>query len=442
MQNLLSPVPAPRDRTEARRLPAEGPDTSTVAADERAAHDLGLFIIWKNARHAQDRILTDLAQRFELLRVYEMHWSPALMLQNFQRFYADMDLRGIYHALRKGAGPFLLATVVDPDPSFERRETTRGWRTVNANLLDPKQRYRDWTGPFLVHSTETAWETNRDLSMLLGVGAEQYRKANPTSWDGRIETIARDIIGANGWDSLQELFWVLNRSVNYAAIFNAPPGDDTAPDIDLVTDNYWALHALTNTRLHPPIAPDGGRFTIIVDDRPLSIGIRFAGDGYYDPRMAADMLRARVLDPDGYYRPSDADGFVALAYQTLAHKAAPGRDETAGLIAMASKQGIAGWTRESLADPEQGKSLLRALLQDRGYACCAPRDRSVPFDRALLAQQPTLARRLADTAGRQAARARQAVLVPLLGRVWRSRDRLLLHLPLLRTIKMRLRGIR
>ena len=130
---------------------------SAATDDARAAREFGLFIIWEKARSQQDRILADLERRFKLLGVYEFHWTRSLTAENFRRFYSDTDIRGAYQALHKGAGPFILVTLIDPQPCFELRKTTKGWRKINVRLLDAKMQYRAWTGKFQVHCAELAW---------------------------------------------------------------------------------------------------------------------------------------------------------------------------------------------------------------------------------------------------------------------------------------------
>src|SRR4029077_3311525 len=63
--------------------------------DEGAARQLGVFVIWEKARGAEDRILADLANHFEVLHVYDVHWSRSLVTQNYRRFYSDVEVRGI-----------------------------------------------------------------------------------------------------------------------------------------------------------------------------------------------------------------------------------------------------------------------------------------------------------------------------------------------------------
>ena len=83
------------------------PHKNTEAAARVHAAEPDLFVVWANARHLQDDILAELGRRFRISGVRELYWTRQLVTANFQRFYSDLDLRGVYHRLNKGAGPFL-----------------------------------------------------------------------------------------------------------------------------------------------------------------------------------------------------------------------------------------------------------------------------------------------------------------------------------------------
>ena len=54
-----------------------------------------LYVIWSKGRHQEARILEDLGSRFEIRQVFEVEWSGKYAVDNFQRFYGDIDVRGI-----------------------------------------------------------------------------------------------------------------------------------------------------------------------------------------------------------------------------------------------------------------------------------------------------------------------------------------------------------
>src|SRR5215213_8160135 len=205
--------------------PAAAGNRAVPQADsERAASQVGVFVIWEKARGASDRILAHVADRFDVLHVYDVHWSRSLVTQNFRRFYSDVDVRGIAHLDVKGAGPFLAVTVLDRAPLMEERVTARGLRLVNSRFVDAKLTVRAWTSEYAVHSGENEWENARDLTMLLGEDPRSHLERSPVPWDGHVERLDRDVVGARGWASSGELFRVLNEAELYAVLEPEDPG--------------------------------------------------------------------------------------------------------------------------------------------------------------------------------------------------------------------------
>lgn len=416
-------------------------DTSEVVTENRRdPPELGLFIIWENARDLQDRILSDMRSRFELVSAYEVHWTPALVTRNFERFYSDLDVRGVYHVLNKGAGPFTAVTVLDPHPSFEDRMTSRGRRTVNARFLDAKLRYRAWTSGLEVHCGETSWETNRDLTMLLGIDAQSYLDTIEEHRDKEIARLERDLTGTQGWPSTAELFGTLNHAVLYAVMRDSEslPGVRSLQgrrEIELMTDEYHALHTILNARPLLRAAPHGGKFRVSVGAGHIEVGIRSVGDQYYDPRWARELLASRALDSRGFYRLSDRDHFETLAYHAIVHEPTLGNEVKDVLSGIAARLGTDSWTRAVLDDPRKVKTLLDQLLQERGYSYVRPLDATVFYNSQFLrSRRPTVREKTAGLRKWFFAMGRR-LTGPIIGGYLRARDRALLRAPWVRTVK-------
>ena len=103
----------------------------------------GLFVLWDAVRSHESEILADLERRFGVVSVTEVEWTPGRVERNYERFYSDLDVRGVYHVLNKGAGPLLAVVLWDPDPIVEVRGTSRGPRDVTAHFLNARLRYRE-----------------------------------------------------------------------------------------------------------------------------------------------------------------------------------------------------------------------------------------------------------------------------------------------------------
>ena len=86
-----------------------------------------------------------------------------------------------------GTGDFLLVVLEDPTPEYGMRETSSGPRRVNVRLFDKKQEYRRWTGGgHRIHTSDTSYETDKDLTLLLGVDEAGFCSRYPGSSRGEV----------------------------------------------------------------------------------------------------------------------------------------------------------------------------------------------------------------------------------------------------------------
>lgn len=400
-----------------------------------------LFVIWANGRHREKEIIRDLNERFDVLNVSEVTWSPNKVAENFQRFYADIDVRGIYHRFSKGPGPFIAITVVDRSPVMEERETSRGPRIVNGRFIDAKTLYRAWAGELAVHCTENAWETDRDVFMLFGVGMQQNRNEIAGRWSGEITKVIRDVTGAHGWSSEKELFGALNRAVEYVMVTgpDRPPflGKDT--ELNLLAADGRALHTVLRAQPKEP-ASAGGSFRVPIGQGKAAIGLRNPQDGFFPAAFAWRILRSRKLAAGGVFVPDEREAFGALAYHELMHRRAPERVTFECLLSQAEKLGIAGWTSTEAANPQALRSLLRAELAQAGEDFTRPLDADVYFNRSIAGLDGSWPVTGAAVIARNFMRLQQRAKYSMRSLYWDMRDRLLIAAPGLRTLKRRLTG--
>ena len=356
----------------------------TASGDEAPEH--GLFVFWERARRDEREILADLARRFRPIQAYEIRWTPALVRRNFERFYSDLEVRGVYHEISKGAGPFVAATLIDPHPVYDERQTSRGLRTVNTNFHDAKVEYRERVGHLGLHCSETAVETRRDLAMLLGLDVRQLDVDVPLEpWNGQVERIDIDIAGANGWDSESDLLRSLNASVSYV-VLGGPAGgaslfDDTA-EPQLLTSDYHAIHTVMNAKPvlgRPPRW--GGRFTVDVGGCRQPLSIRPVGDGFIDSDWAHECLEHRILDDRQFYRPSEPDDLATRCYLALTRqrRLADGDRRLIRRLADEEFEGPGLASTQSIGRTE-ATEVINCYLSKRGYTHTFPRDPTVEHD--------------------------------------------------------------
>ncbi len=348
----MSPPPAPT-----------APAASPARADP--ATGLGLFVLWPRARPWQARVLADLARDFTVVDLTEVHWRPEETARNYRRFYSDIPIRGAAHQHNKGTGPLLAIVVRDPAPALGLRDTTRGPRRVNVRMLAAKQRHRQWAPALGVHCTENAWETRRDLALLLDQDVASLL-ARP-AWSGPPAHRRADLVGAQGWSSWAAVARVLDRTA--AHVWLDGPGPPT-----VLTDRYPDLPVLLGaTHRHARLAPEGGAHRLRVAERDDDLVVRFVGDGFLDAGWARALLARRQRGPDGRWRPAPEDALALALYRAALHRW-PLAPETRARLARA-----AGHDPGALSGPG-ATAHLAAWLDGQGFGRPRPADLRVAFD--------------------------------------------------------------
>ena len=289
--------------------------------------ELHFFIIWEHGRHKEKEIVADIGKHFKILGCYDILWSPSYATSNFARLYGVQRLSGWRLARKRGAGRFLLITVWDENPVYELAEALTGFECLNTNMLKLKKLYRSWTdrkGINGVHSSIRPEETNWNLTLILGKNADDYLASINSPWDGSFEKIDKDILGAHGWNSLEEAFYALNNTVNYAVLRNfegLPHNFDPSihKDIDLLTDERNRLISVLNPRKTKPLRSPV-QLKVSVDGKLIDWDVRQVGDDYYCLQWEQDMLQDKVLTSENVYVLNGEHHFYSLIYHALVHK--------------------------------------------------------------------------------------------------------------------------
>ncbi|RZD42794.1 MAG: hypothetical protein CXT78_08890 [Thaumarchaeota archaeon] len=323
---------------------------------------LHIFIIWKNARYMTDKILEDIKKQFELLEVYEVHWSTEFFSDNMSRFYGVKLPPGKAYskANQHEFGPFLLCILEDKNPKYNYVETPNGEELlVNINTYDAKQTYREWTGGGNnVHSSNTEEETEHDLVLLLGKNLKDVRNNLSEFWNEQIKKIDYDLIGFNGWKNLKQLFYVLNATTNYIVLRNFEEFPDTYTfenheDIDILTNEFPQIEFIVNKQ-----KPSNERPYVNIGDQKVLFDFREPGDGYYDETWSNDILNCKVLSSGGFYVPNTEDYFYSLLYHMLIHKGKLLDDYTERLWLLASKLKIHDVVKKTFSNYHDLKIIL------------------------------------------------------------------------------------
>jgi hypothetical protein len=226
---------------------------------------LYVFVLWSAARAEEERILADLAERFEVLDVVEVTWSPdERFSRSLTRMYGDALPPGSDKEVHCGTGPFLAVVVRDSGPRFRPRHAGGKRKLVNSRVYDARLRYREWTGGgYRVHASDSVLETDRNLVLLFGEGVEEFAARPPRAG---VRAHAADPVGTSGWNSVDQLLRAL---APYGAR-PAPAAGDVALRV-VASDAWWAEHIAGGLEVGPGVreVQIGGRgVRLRIDQRP------------------------------------------------------------------------------------------------------------------------------------------------------------------------------
>ena len=275
--------------------------------------ELHLFIIWKNALDNKDGIITDIKKAFSIRNMFMINWSDKNYSPNLSRFYGTSLPEGSHKELHCGRGNFLLIIVEDNKPVYEERQTSHGPEVVNINMFDKKTLYRDWTGGgHKIHATNNEKEFNHDITLLLGVNKEDFVKKYKPNKD--VININQDLPGADTWNNIEEMFYVLNNCIDYVVLrdFENDLSElyNLSYDADLLCKNkedaLWILNGTSDGKVK-------------LKDSECLFDIKYVGDGYYCTAMEEDILKTRKFN-NFYYIPEKEYWYMSSLYHALIHK--------------------------------------------------------------------------------------------------------------------------
>lgn len=339
--------------------------------------EVHLFIIWENAREKENEILEDIKSNFTILGLYNITWSREKFSQNLSRFYGTNLPKNSGKEQHCGNGTFLLVIVEVENPIYEKRDTSKGMQTVNINMFDKKTYYRELTGGgHKIHATNSEEETNHDLSLLLGKNIADYLKNFDPNQEIQPIEWKKDLIGAEGFQNVEEMFYTLNNCIHYTILRNY----ETLPeeiyvnhhnDIDILCDNLEnAVYILNGEKVFPETYRI--HYKVKAGDKFAYFDIRHIGDNYYYYKMEQDLLKNRIYQEKGFYTLNEEDYFYSLLYHALLHKPQFAEDYQKRLQKMKPQ-------KENLETEEDYIKTLNQWLLEKGYSIIKPTDKSVAY---------------------------------------------------------------
>lgn len=347
-----------------------------------------LVIIWNRAQSYNDIILNNINDSFHVVTATTILWDSYLFSDNLKVFYSCswqfFPSARIKKALKEkedycGTGPFLAIVFNDPNPCMGWRDTSNGRQWVNTRVFDKKEKYRILTGGgHLIHASNNAEETNRDLTILFGLNTEDYLKLCNNS-SNKENVWKKNCMGVGGYQSITQFFYVLNNSINYCVLRNHEclPNEYTKKghgDIDLLVENKQQIVCLT---LANSIFSESYRVyhTVNVSGEEIPFDFRFIGDSYYDVMWEKHILEHRKLIRNSFYAPSAEDQYYSLLYHAYIQKNEVNPDYLPILTLYGKAIG-----KCFEPDVKLAISQLDDYLQQHDYEYIVPEDKTVVYN--------------------------------------------------------------
>lgn len=194
-------------------------------------------------------------------------------------------------------------------------------------------------------------------------------KINNRSLIGKntIYQIEEDLIGTYNWDSLSQLFQILNKSTNWLILRNFEELKDTdefqGDDIDILCEDLEYFTAIMNAKRRY-----GGRcsYYVLVNNQNIPLDIRFVGDKYIDPLWAYNMLRTKEL-----YKhipvPSKYNYFFSLLYHSKLQKKSVKQIYIKRLDDLASQINFKNLPKNFVLNNSLSADILNSFLHSNTY---------------------------------------------------------------------------
>lgn len=334
-----------------------------------------LFILWENALYKKEEILLEIKNKFRIINIYEIEWSKEKFVENIIRFYGTNLPNAKEKTEHCGNGKFLLIIVNDENPIYEKRNTSKGEKIVNINMFDAKEKFRQLTGGgHKVHATNDEIETNHDITLLLDVNLKDYKQQE----NKEIISIKKDLLGANGWKNVNEMFYALNNCLNYAILRNYESLPEEIyvnghNDIDIICDSFENAAYILNAE---KVFPEEYRihYRAKVQDKYANFDFRYIGDNYYFKDLEERILKNRIYNEKGFFTLNEDDYFYTLLYHALIHKNIFKEDYKKRLIKMKPELITEQSTEDDMI------LSLKNWLKQNDYIAVKPIDKSVYFN--------------------------------------------------------------
>ena len=349
---------------------------------------LYIVLVFPGGRHALPQMMDDLRATLSVRRVYEVTWSAECAERNYERLYAvRYDGKAACECVWGGSISCIL--VEDENPVFAREETPRGSELVNVHLSAKEKLYGEWAGSAeWGYVTYQERDTNLVFQLLTGRNLEDLcRTLHAGDDSAEPELLSRDLPGAAGWSTPQELFYALGSVAEYvvlreAAVALAESDAAEAVQYDVLVR---ACKVQPGIILNTPVTRNGARSfcEVTVGGRLCRLVLWDEEYDYLDAKWVDQIFRDRV-DVCGYRKLDKENAFYWFVY----YAALQNQSLTPDLARQADELWEACRGGAAEAEVPCGFDgywlLLNRWMQQKGYHCVRHRDPSLPYNQKVL----------------------------------------------------------
>lgn len=173
------------------------------------------------------------------------------------------------------------------------------------------------------------------------------------------------------WNSLEQLFSVLNEKCNYVVLrnFQYLPEQfrsELHGDIDILTDDVDRIVEIIGAEKFKP-QKYRTHYLCEIGEDTVHFDFRFVGDNYYCKNWEEHILNHRIMQK-GIYIPNEEDYKYTILYHALIHKTNIASDYVENIEHLFGEK------------PEQLLGKLKGYLKEHDYRFCQPYDLSVIFN--------------------------------------------------------------
>ena len=321
------------------------------------------FIFINTAKYEQIILFIKGINNLKIRNIYLLKWDMDSKLENLQRMIRILNSRSIFPVEFDIKTPYLLEVEVIENKQKVYTVYQNQTQLIDLSLLKIIEEFDD---NILTKNNYIMSIANKNFSAVKSI----FLSGNKTSISPKNDNIISisHFPKGNNWNSLSEMFEILNDSADWIVLRNFENLNDTfkfkkGDDIDILCDDLEFFTALMNAKRR-----FGGRcsYYVSVNNYNIPLDIRFIGDKYFDPLWASDMLKRKEFN-SLIPIPSKFDYFFSLLYHVKLQKISVKNVYIKRLDNFANEINIQSLPQNFVLDDSICADLLNGFLSSNNY---------------------------------------------------------------------------